>query len=228
MVRIPINSIGLGLFKQYAAREGYTVIGTILPLAEKIPEIPIGKGSKAIIVNMDVTDVQSPKRAIEELETKYGINQIDIAISNAGILTLKAMSRIENIDPQEFEDHWRVNVKGYLLFFQASLELLKSGSKFIFISSSAAILDRIPDKQNVCYGITKIGATYLARYAHFEHPDLIIFPICPGWVATGMGNLTAQHRGWDKAPVTVEQSASGLIKVIDEATRETHSGKPWN
>nr|XP_018260963.1 uncharacterized protein I303_06680 [Kwoniella dejecticola CBS 10117]OBR83121.1 hypothetical protein I303_06680 [Kwoniella dejecticola CBS 10117] len=216
------RGVGLGLFKQYSARPGYTVIGTVLPSAENVGDIPTGEGSKAITVNMDVTDVDSPKRAIEELKSKHGITKFDIAISSAGILTPKAMSRIENIDPQAFEDHWRVNVKGYLLFFQACIPLLQPGSKFVFISSSAAMLDRIPDKQNVCYGITK------ARYAHFEHPELTIFPICPGWVATGMGNLTAQHRGWDKAPVTVEQSAAGLIKVIDEATRETHSGMPWN
>ena len=32
---------------------------------------------------------------------------------------------------------------------------MKPGAKFIFMSSGASILDRIPDKTDVCYGITK-------------------------------------------------------------------------
>nr|XP_019013348.1 uncharacterized protein I206_01414 [Kwoniella pini CBS 10737]OCF52129.1 hypothetical protein I206_01414 [Kwoniella pini CBS 10737] len=179
---------------------------------------------------MDVTDVEGPKRAIKELQSRYGITKLDIAISNAAILTSQAMARIEDIDPQAFEDHWRVNVKGNLLFFQACRPLLRAGSKFVFISSGAGVLDRVPDRQNVCYGITKIGATYLARYAHFEHPELIIFPLWPGWVRTDMGKLTAKHLGLDDGTVTVsvDESAAGLQNVINNATRETHSGYVWN
>ena len=51
---------------------------------------------------------------------------------------------------------------------------------------------------------------YLARYAHFEHPELIIFSLSPGWVQTEMGNLGARTAGREKAPITVEESVGTL------------------
>ena len=42
-----------------------------------------------------------------------------------------------------------------------------------------------------------------------------------------MGNYGAKAFGAEKAAITVEESVTGLIKVIDAATRETHGGKLW-
>jgi norsolorinic acid ketoreductase len=42
-----------------------------------------------------------------------------------------------------------------------------------------------------------------------------------------MGNRGADAFGFEKAAITVDESANGLIKVIEAATRETHSGKLW-
>ena len=42
-----------------------------------------------------------------------------------------------------------------------------------------------------------------------------------------MGNRGADAFGLEKAAITIEQSVTGMIKVIDVATRETHSGKLW-
>ncbi len=47
------------------------------------------------------------------------------------------------------------------------------------------------------------------------------------WVQTDLGNLGAEAFGLEKAAITVEQSVTGMIKVIDVATRETHGGKLW-
>ena len=42
-----------------------------------------------------------------------------------------------------------------------------------------------------------------------------------------MSNRGANFFGFGKPALTVEQSAVGMIKVIDAATRETHGGKLW-
>ena len=47
------------------------------------------------------------------------------------------------------------------------------------------------------------------------------------WVETDMSNGGAKFFGFGKPALTVEQSAGGMIKVIDAATRETHGGKLW-
>jgi norsolorinic acid ketoreductase len=46
-------------------------------------------------------------------------------------------------------------------------------------------------------------------------------------VQTDLGNRGADAFGYEKAAITVDESANGIIKVIDAATRETHSGKLW-
>ena len=43
------------------------------------------------------------------------------------------------------------------------------------------------------------------------------------WVQTDLGNLGAEAFGYEKAAITVQQSVTGMIKVIDAATRQTHS-----
>ena len=51
---------------------------------------------------------------------------------------------------------------------------------------------------------------------------------CSGWVQTEMGNAVAVASGKTEAPVTVEQSVAGIVRLLDESTRATHSGKFWN
>lgn len=47
------------------------------------------------------------------------------------------------------------------------------------------------------------------------------------WVQTDLGNRGAEYFGHEKAAITIEQSVTGMVQVIDAATRETHSGKMW-
>ena len=42
-----------------------------------------------------------------------------------------------------------------------------------------------------------------------------------------MGNLGAEAFGLEKAAITVQESVTGMIEVIDAATRKTHGGKLW-
>ena len=49
-----------------------------------------------------------------------------------------------------------------------------------------------------------------------------------GWVQTEMGNAGAKHVGMKEAPMTVAQSVAGIVKLVDESTRDTHSGKFWS
>lgn len=46
---------------------------------------------------------------------------------------------------------------GFLALFQACLPLMPKGGKFVFMSSGASPIDRVPDKTDVAYGITKVG-----------------------------------------------------------------------
>lgn len=47
------------------------------------------------------------------------------------------------------------------------------------------------------------------------------------WVQTDLGNYGAVQLGFEKAETSVEDSCSGIIEVIDHATKKSTSGKLW-
>lgn len=42
-----------------------------------------------------------------------------------------------------------------------------------------------------------------------------------------MGNNAANLFGLEQATTTIDESTTGIVKVIDGATRDTHGGKLW-
>jgi norsolorinic acid ketoreductase len=52
------------------------------------------------------------------------------------------------------------------------------------MSSGAGVIDRVPDKPDAAYGITKFQLNYLARWGHFENPEIVVLALSPGWVQT--------------------------------------------
>lgn len=64
-----------------------------------------------------------------------------------------------------------------------------------------------------------------------QHENIITFPLHPGWVQTEMGNAGAHNARAGKieqAEITLEQSVTGIVKVVDEATREVTGGNLVN
>ena len=42
-----------------------------------------------------------------------------------------------------------------------------------------------------------------------------------------MGNFGATSYGLEKAPLEIEESICGMVRVIGEVAKETHGGKIW-
>jgi NAD(P)-dependent dehydrogenase (short-subunit alcohol dehydrogenase family) len=129
------------------------------------------------------------------------------------------------------KDHFNINVVGPLILFQALYPLLakRETKKFITVSSlvGAISLD-IPVPLTV-YGASKAALNFVTRGIHKEHrkEGFIVFPVHPGTVDSDMGKAIAPVFGMEKFPVSPEESASALIKVIEEAGSE-QSGRFWN
>ncbi len=70
------------------------------------------------------------------------------------------------------------------------------------------------------YVINKGAANYLVRKVAFENPKLTSMAFNPGWVQTDMGNGAAKGVGMEGAPITLEESAKGLITLFDGASIE--------
>jgi norsolorinic acid ketoreductase len=48
-----------------------------------------------------------------------------------------------------------------LALFQACVSRMSKGAKFVFMSSGASPIDRVPDKEDAGYGITKVRPAVL-------------------------------------------------------------------
>ncbi|KAL3421809.1 aflatoxin biosynthesis ketoreductase nor-1 [Phlyctema vagabunda] len=228
------RGIGLGLFELYIAKANTTVIAAVRrPEHETVTalsSLPKGENSHLIVVKIDSVSETDAKAAIAALQNEHKITSLDIVIANAGGVDI--FPKVADVQIADFQRHIELNAFGPLILFQAVLPLLKASKKAIFapISSSAGSIggmDLVPFPNGV-YGPSKAMLNYLVRKIDQEHPDLTAFSISPGWVQTELGNAGAVVFGLEKASITVEESVTGVVKLIDGATREKTSGRFLN
>nr|POE47429.1 norsolorinic acid ketoreductase [Quercus suber] len=180
-------------------------------------------GTSLKVVELDATQQSHPAKVAAEL-AQDGINHVDVLIANAGIA--QAWPKISDV---ELVVRVADNVKADEDFSSRSafLPLLNDSPnpKWVSIGSSAAMLTEMALRPmpNAAYGPTKVVLHWLTAKMHYEEPKLITLPLDPGWVQTDLGNFGAVALGYEKAETSIEDSVEGMMKIIDDATKETHS-----
>jgi len=212
------RGVGAALLDAYLAK-GYTVVAAVRDPATVTPKEGV------VVVKLDQGSKTGAKEAVAELQSK-GITQLDIVIANAAVNPSGAY--FKDLDLDDLEEVWKVNVRGPLVLFQATHTLLppKTG-KFIVVSSGAGRIGRIQRAGGGAYGQSKAAVNFLVAQLHKEHPDLIVQAVNPGWVPTAMGLEGARRAGMADTPNRLEQTIPGMLKVIDEATKDGTSGKMY-
>ncbi len=176
--------IGQALLATYLARPRTTVIAGVRDpdhaTSKELLSLPKGSFSRLIVVKIDSASETDATAAVKQLQSTHKITSLELVIANAGIA--QRHPTVADAKPAEFLEHVAVNVSGPVLLFQAVLPLLRKGSKFVTMSSSAGSIGGIELRNvpNAPYGASKAALNYITRKAHFEHEDLIIFPIDPG------------------------------------------------
>ena len=127
---------------------------------------------------------------------------------------------------EEYRHHFEINALAPMILFQTFWPLLQKSEspKFIAVSSRLASTEGLEFWANIpgnalqtfmpssCYGGSKAMLNYTMRRLHFEHDELISFPLSPGWVQTEQGDLGAAQRGMKKAPVTLDDCVKGMLQ----------------
>ena len=180
------------------------------------------------LVKIDSTVATDPAAAVKALAT-IGISHIDTVIANAAIAD--TADSVLDTSPDAVRQHLDVNLIGVLALFQAVEPLLRKAQnknpKFVALSSSLGSISLAPDIPGpwFCYGVTKAALNYLVRRVHVENDWLTAVALHPGWVQTEMGNFAAKCVGAESAPMKLEDSVEGCLKVIDAASREKYAGE---
>lgn len=143
---------------------------------------------------------------------------LDLLINNAGIMPEEdCPSRIELPLLREV---FEVNFIGPTLLVKAMVPLLSAPptAKVVNISSHLGSLKKKNGSSYPAYCASKAALNMMTRAqaAELKEQGITVIAMTPGWVKTDLGG--------EDAPITVEQSVTGMIRVIDRL-RLRHSGR---
>jgi NAD(P)-dependent dehydrogenase (short-subunit alcohol dehydrogenase family) len=161
-------------------------------------------------VTLDVTDPDQQAQFAAHL----GDRPIDLLVCNAGVYLDKGLA-LEDYTAEIWSQSMAANVTGVFLTVQALLPNLRLGTapKIAIISSQMASHARAPGG-SYAYRASKAAVLNLGRNLATDlKPEGIAVGIYhPGWVRTEMGG--------EAGDISVEDSASGLIREFDALTIE--------
>ena len=138
---------------------------------------------------------------------------VDVLINNAGVSDGRWQS-ISEIDMQHAMEVIEVNSIAPVLVTQKFENKLKSGSKIVMMSSLMGSISDCMSGRSYAYRASKTALNMfsMAMKNELESQGISILIMHPGWVETDMGG--------PNAPLSVEESVTGIIERIEEQTLE--------
>ncbi|EHL02926.1 putative Aflatoxin biosynthesis ketoreductase nor-1 [Glarea lozoyensis 74030] len=223
----PNRGIGRGMLETLLTRPNNTLIAAVRDptsiISQTLKDLPRAAGTSIHLIKIDCSIPTDPAAAIETLKA-VGISHIDTVIANAAMGDTG--ESVLNTSPDDVRRTFDTNLIGVLALFQAVEPLLRASEsgnpKFIALSSNLGSIGLAPYIPGpwFCYGVTKAALNYMMRRVHVENDWLTAVSLQPGWVQTEMGKFAAKAIGMEDAPMKLEDSVRGCLKVIDGASRE--------
>jgi rhamnose utilization protein RhaD (predicted bifunctional aldolase and dehydrogenase)/NAD(P)-dependent dehydrogenase (short-subunit alcohol dehydrogenase family) len=164
------GAVGLGIADRLLAHGAAVVLCDIdQARLQKVRSILSAKYGDTHLeqATFDVTDFKSVEEGFAEISRKLG--GIDLLIPNAGIAHV---ARIEDLDPEKFDQVMAVNLKGTFNVIKASVPIFRrqgTGGNIVVISSKN-VFD--PGVAFGAYSASKAGAHQIAKIAALELAEL--------------------------------------------------------
>ena len=218
------RGIGKALLEVYLSRPNHAVIAAVRDVASStktLSALPVGVGSKLIVVKVDSKVDTDPSAAVAELKSK-GITKVDVLISNAGYMG--PVTPLLETSTDVIRESFEVNTIGPFNLIKAFKPLLEASSapKFLVLTSTIGSFGELPNYQVpfFSYGVSKAAANYLVAKLKYEVPSITAQAFNPGWLQTDMGTGAAKGVGMADAPMSIEDGVKGLVTVFDAASIE--------
>jgi NAD(P)-dependent dehydrogenase (short-subunit alcohol dehydrogenase family) len=138
------RGLGRGLLERYLARPNHIVIaGNRDPAhgtSQSLADLPRGEGSRLIVLKIDASVEEDAWAAVKELESKHGIDHLDVVIANAAVSYITPS--VADLKLKDFRAHMVPNVEGVISLYQATRGLMKASKSPIFapVGSSAGLI----------------------------------------------------------------------------------------
>ncbi|CAG7953614.1 unnamed protein product [Penicillium olsonii] len=229
------RGIGLGLTQKLLQRPNTTIIASVrnseaaTSLRAETQSTTVGENSNLHIIELDFSSAIAPEKIRQIFdESTIEVTHVDVLICNAAVVV--PLTPALFITAEDLRTSFEVNAIAPLLLFQALWQYLQKSSapQYVAVSSSVGSIAAQEPFPGGSYGASKAALNWLTKAIHMQHESdgLIAYSLHPGWVQTRAGHYSAKQ--WDypgDPPMTVEESVTGSLQVIDNATRETTSGK---
>ena len=206
------RGIGLGLAAQLAA-EGNEVWGTVRNL-DKADDLRAA--GAAGVLQLDLADDASIEAFGAALAAQF--DSIDTLINNAGLnagdfgVDRRAQGPLKTTKPVVL-GQIEVNAIGPMLVTQQARPLLGNGTDPVVLNVSSQLGSMVVGAKmpyDVGYNASKSVMNMVTVMSATTDPDVAYVAIHPGWVQSDMGGA--------KAAVSVADSASGIISVLNGLT----------
>jgi len=209
------------------------IIGRRLkPLRETASHVP----ERITVLTADVGREEDRLRVSERITTEKG--RLKFLIHNAAVL--QPVKPLSAIAPEEWKNHFAINVEGPLFLTQRLLPFMKKGSRILHISSGAAH-HAYAGWGAYCAAKAALYALYRVWNLELETRGICVGSVRPGVVDTPMQNLVRQaspevfpaldkfvklkKEGQLLSPVTV---ARYIIRLLIETDDKTFASKEWD
>ncbi len=190
------RGIGLEIVRQLSRLGIVAVIGSRdLAKGKAAAETLLTEGLEVPAVALDVTDPQSPARALADVQKLLG--RCDILVNNAGVLLDGPggfESSLFDLKDDIARQTYETNVLGPLHLIQVCVPLMREQGygRIVNISSGAGQLSDM-GKGFPAYRMSKVALNALTRVTANEvsGSNIKVNAVCPGWVKTDMGGPEA-------------------------------------
>lgn len=218
------RGLGLEFVRQYMA-DGWDVIAGCRRPDEAGELRALAQGGKLEVHALDVAEPNT----LDSFKAAVGDRPLDLVIANAGVYGGQTQSQLAELDFDSWLQTLAVNTLGPVRLAAAFAANLEAGrGKLIAITSQ---LGSIADSGGGFYAYRSskaaLNMAFRSVAIELKGAGVIAAVLHPGWVQTDMGGRNA--------PVTPEQSISGMRRVIAGLTPEDagsfhdYAGKvlPW-
>jgi 3-oxoacyl-[acyl-carrier protein] reductase len=205
------SSRGIGrAMVERLSRDGATVVVNYVSRAEKAQEVAAAVkagGGTAVALQADVSRFEDIQRLFNRTVEHFG--RLDILVNNAGIRITK---NVTEIDEEEFDRLFAINVKGTFFSCQLAARRLSDGGRIINVSSAVTKM-MLPGYS--IYAASKAAVDQITRTLSKElgGRNITVNAVCPGPVDT---ELLREGRTKEQIQQMAQMAALGRIGRVED------------
>lgn len=173
-----------------AAREGASVacVDIDRAAADYTAELVEAEGTRAVVIEADVSDADSCTRLVEQASAAFG--GIDGVVANVGV---GAGGGLQGTTPEAWDAVFDVNVRSHFLIARAAMPLMGEGGSIVLISSIAGLK---PGSRLPAYDASKAALFGLCRHVAMEgaRRGVRANVVVPGLIDTPLGRWATSGR----------------------------------